>query len=75
MSKLPKAPEHDIRWAQITTNCETNMKAWIGEVINLVKDGEVSVAEAVEDLYDELISLGYSEGYDSRSADEAGEGW
>lgn len=75
MSKLPKAPEHDIRWAQITTNCENAMKAWIGEVINFVKDGEVPVAEAVKDLYDELISLGYSEGYDSRSADEAGEGW
>ena len=75
MSKLPKAPEHDICWAQITTACETNMKAWIGEVINLVKDGEVTVTEAVNDLYDELTSLGYSEGYDSRCADEAGEGW
>lgn len=75
MSKLPKAPEHDISWAQITTNCETNMKEWIGEIINLVKDGKVPVAEAVDELYDELTSLGYSKGYDSRCADEAGEGW
>ena len=75
MSKLPKAPEHDICWAQITTDCEANMKAWIGEVINLVKDEKVTVAEAVDDLYDELTSLGYSEGYDSRCADEAGDGW
>lgn len=75
MSKLPKAPEHNIRWAQITTNCETNMKEWIGEIINLVKDEKVSVAEVTDELYDELTSLGYSEGYDSRCADEAGEGW
>lgn len=59
MSKLPKAPEHDIRWAQITTNCETNMKEWIGEIINLVKDGKVPVAEAADELYDELTKTDF----------------
>lgn len=75
MTKLPKAPEHEIQWAMITTNCEYFTKKWIEEIINLVKDGKATIEEAAEEIYENVRSLGYSEGYDSRCADDAGEGW
>ena len=68
---FPKAPEHQIHWGMIDSNCETAMKDWIKSIINIVTSGRVSSEEAAEEIYEEIRSLGYSEGYDSSQANQS----
>lgn len=67
--KFPKAPKHQIHWGMIDSNCETAMKDWIKSIINIVVSGKASLEEAAEEIYEEVRSIGYSEGYDSSQAD------
>ena len=72
---FPKAPEHQIHWGMIDSNCEAATKNWIKSVIDIVTSGRASSVEAAEEIYEEIRSLGYSEGYDSAQADADPEGW
>ena len=72
---FPKAPEHQINWGMIDSECETAMKNWAKSVIDMVISGKVSSDEAAKEIYEEIRSLGYSEGYDSAQADSDPEGW
>lgn len=72
---FPKAPEHQIHWGIIDSNCETATKNWIKSVIDMVTSGKVSIEEAAKKIYEEIRSLGYSEGYDSAQADVDPESW
>ena len=67
---FPKAPEHQIRWGMIDLDCETAMKDWIKSIINIVTSGRASSEEAAKEIYEEICSLGYSEGYDSARVDQ-----
>ena len=66
---FPKAPKHQIYWGIIDSNCEAATKDWIKSVIDMVTSGRASIEEAAEEIYKEIRSLGYSEGYDSAQAD------
>lgn len=68
---FPKAPEHQINWGMIDSECETEMINWVKSVIDMVVSGEASSNEAAKEIYEEIRSLGYSEGYDSAVP----EGW
>lgn len=72
---FPKAPEHQIHWGMIDSNCETAMMNWIKSIMNMVASGKASSEEAAKEIYEEIRSLGYSEGYDSAQADNDPEGW
>lgn len=72
---FPKAPEYQINWGIIDSNCETATKNWIKSVIDMVASGKASSVEAAKKIYEEIRSLGYSEGYDSAQADVDPEGW
>lgn len=41
----------------------------------MVTSGRASIEEAAEKIYEEVLSLGCSEGYDSVQADVDPEGW
>lgn len=72
---LPKAPEHQIHWGIITEECSSDFKNWIEQLVVLASIHPNAQSQIVDTLYEELTSLGYSEGYDSAQADNEGEGW
>ena len=72
---LPKAPETDIHWGMITDQCKSNFKFWIEQLVVAASIHPNHTDEIVDTLYEELTSLGYSEGYDSAQADNDPEGW
>lgn len=72
---FPKAPEHQIHWGIIDSHCKTATKNWIKSVIDMVTSGRASSVEAAEKIYEEILSLGRSEGYYSAQADVDPEGW
>jgi len=72
---LPKAPEHQIHWGIITDECKDDFKNWIEQLVVLASIHPNAQSQIVDTLYEELTSLGYSEGYDSAQADNEGEGW
>lgn len=40
---FPKAPEHQIHWGIIDSNCETEIKNWIKTVIDMVTSDRASI--------------------------------
>lgn len=72
---LPKAPETQVQWGIITDECKSDFKNWIEQLVVLASIHPNAQSQIVDTLYEELTSLGYSEGYDSAQADNEGEGW
>ena len=73
---LPKAPEHEINWGLISTECKENFKSWIEQLVVLASIHSNAQSQIVDTLYEELTSLGYSEGYDDYAAShDDGDGW
>jgi len=72
---LPKAPETQVQWGIITDECKDDFKNWIEQLVVLASIHPNAQSQIVDTLYEELTSLGYSEGYDSAQADNEGEGW
>lgn len=72
---LPKAPEIDIHWGIVTDQCKSDFKFWIEQLVVAASIHPDAQEQVVDTLYEELTSLGYSEGYDSAQADNEGEGW
>lgn len=72
---LPKAPETQVQWGIITDECKSDFKNWIEQLVVLASIHPNAQEQIVDTLYEELTSLGYSEGYDSAQADNEGEGW
>ena len=73
---LPKAPEHEINWGLISTECKENFKSWIEQLVVLASIHPNAQSQIVDTLYEELTSLGYSEGYDDYAAShDDGDGW
>ena len=62
---LPKAPKHEIHYGMVTTKCEKEMIDWIQNLINLCSSHDLDSKDVAETIYEEVRSLGYSEGYDS----------
>ena len=62
---LPKAPEYEIHYGMVTTKCENEMIDWIQNLINLCSFHNLDSKNVAETIYEEVRSLGYSEGYDS----------
>lgn len=72
---LPKAPETQVQWGIITDECKKDFKDWIEQLVVLASIHPNAQSQIVDTLYEELTSLGYSEGYDSAQADNEGDGW
>ena len=72
---LPKAPETQVQWGIITDECKKDFKDWIEQLVVLASIHPNAQSQIVDTLYEELTSLGYSEGYDSAQSDNEGEGW
>lgn len=73
---LPKAPETQVQWGIITDECKENFKNWIEQLVVLASIHPNAQSQIVDTLYEELTSLGYSEGYDDYAAShDDGDGW
>lgn len=60
--KLPKAPAHEINWGSVTEDCKAKMIEWIKNSIKVYENSDISIEEVAKDIYEEVLSLGYSEG-------------
>ena len=75
LKRYPKAPEHEIHWGIVDSNCEQAMIQWIQDVISDCGRLGGDLKLTAELIYEEIRSLGYSEGYDAAQADADPEGW
>lgn len=64
MKDLPEAPIHNIKYGMIQNECAENFKVWIGDLLEFFKQNPDMKKNVVNELYDELVQLGYSEGCD-----------
>lgn len=64
MKDLPKAPAGNIKYGMIQNDCVENFKVWIGDLLEFFKQNPDMKKEVVNELYDELVQLGYNEGSD-----------
>ncbi len=73
--KLPKAPVHDIHWGIVTEDCKAKMIDWIKNSIKVYENSGISIEEVAKDIYEEVLSLGYSEGCEASASNFDEEGW
>ena len=73
--KLPKAPAHEIHWGIVTEDCKAKMIAWIKNSIKVYENSDISIEEVAKDIYEEVLSLGYSEGSEAAASNFDEEGW
>lgn len=74
-TRLPNPPRIDIQWGMLQPECERKFKTWVEECINQVLAKNVPVNVAAKEIYENIKSVGYEEGYESAHADQEGEGW
>ena len=70
VKRYPKAPEHEIHWGMIDSNCERKTIQWIQDVISDCGRLGGDLKLTAQLIYEEVRSLGYSEGYDSKCCEE-----
>ena len=73
MENLPKAPAKDIQYGMLQPDCEKKYKDWIVALINeAIKNPKKKVYIANE-IYEEVLQLGYDYGRDSADEDRSWE--
>ena len=74
IKRYPKAPLHKINWGMIDRKCEQEMIQWIQDVISCCGRLGGDLKMTAELIFEEVRSLGYSEGYDACDCDHEGDG-
>lgn len=72
---LPKAPEIKVNWGIVDSKCERDFKDWIEAMIVLAQIHPNMMSNIINDIYEDVKSLGYEEGYDNGKCDSDPEGW
>lgn len=70
---LPKVPAKDIRYGMLQPDCERKYKAWVVELIEEAIKDPTKRIDIANEIYEEVLQLGYDYGTDSAAEDRAWE--
>lgn len=70
---LPKAPAKDIKYGMLQPDCEKNYKAWVVTLIEEAIKDPTKRVDIANEIYEEVLQLGYDYGTDSAAEDRAWE--
>ena len=70
---LPKAPAKDIRYGMLQPDCERKYKAWVVTLIEEAIKDPTKRIDIANEIYEEVLQLGYDYGTDSAAEDRAWE--
>ena len=73
MADLPKAPAKDIRYGMLQPDCERKYKAWVVTLIEEAIKNPTKRIDIAQEIYEEVLQLGYDYGRDSAEEDRAWE--
>lgn len=73
MADLPKAPAKDIRYGMLQPDCERKYKAWAVTLIEEAIKNPTKRIDIAQEIYEEVLQLGYDYGRDSAEEDRAWE--
>lgn len=73
MADLPKAPAKDIQYGMLQPQCEEKYKAWVVALIEEAIKDPTKRIDIANEIYEEVLQLGYDYGRDSAEEDRAWE--
>ena len=73
MADLPKAPAKDIQYGMLQPKCEEKYKAWVVALIEEAIKDPTKRIDIANEIYEEVLQLGYDYGRDSSEEDRAWE--
>ena len=73
MTDLPKAPAKDIQYGMLQPDCKEKYKAWVVALIDAAIKNPKKKVEIANEIYEEVLQLGYDYGRDSSDEDRSWE--
>ena len=73
MENFPKAPAKDIQYGMLQPDCEKKYKDWIVALINEAIKNPKKKVDIANEIYEEVLQLGYDYGRDSADEDRSWE--
>lgn len=73
MENLPKVPAKDIQYGMLQPDCEKKYKDWIVALINEAIKNPKKKVDIANEIYEEVLQLGYDYGRDSADEDRSWE--
>lgn len=73
MADLPKAPAKDIQYGMLQPQCEEKYKAWVVTLIEEAIKDPTKRIDIANEIYEDVLQLGYDYGRDSAEEDRAWE--
>ena len=73
MADLPKAPAKDIKYGMLQPKCEEKYKAWVVALVEAAIKDSTKRIDIANEIYEEVLQLGYDYGRDSAEEDRAWE--
>ena len=73
MENLPKAPAKDIKYGMLQPDCEKKYKDWIVALVNEAIKNPKKKVDIANEIYEEVLQLGYGYGRDSADEDRSWE--
>lgn len=73
MADLPKVPAKDIKYGMLQPQCEEKYKAWVVALIEEAIKDPTKRIDIANEIYEEVLQLGYDYGRDSAEEDRAWE--
>ena len=73
MENLPKVPAKDIQYGMLQPDCEKKYKDWIVALVNEAIKNPKKKVDIANEIYEEVLQLGYDYGRDSADEDRSWE--
>ena len=73
MENLPKSPAKDIQYGMLQPDCEKKYKDWIVALIDAAIKNPKKKVDIANEIYEEVLQLGYDYGRDSADEDRSWE--
>ena len=73
MENLPKPPAKDIQYGILQPDCEKKYKDWIVALVNEAIKNPKKKVDIANEIYEEVLQLGYDYGRDSSDEDRSWE--
>ena len=73
MENLPKVPAKDIQYGMLQPDCEKKYKDWVVALINEAIKNPKKKVDIANEIYEEVLQLGYDYGRDSADEDRSWE--
>ena len=73
MENLPKAPAKGIQYGMLQPDCEKKYKAWVVALIDAAIKNPKKKVDIANEIYKEVLQLGYDYGRDSADEDRSWE--